>query len=462
MLFEATEAGRLGVIAALEGLRAAGAPAVIVVAADTDPEVVRNSLHAGAMSFALTWSDLRALHATVAAALDGQGLDADRGASARAASRRTGASAPSSRASRWPSRPRTASRAATCARSRELAVQLAAQIDPDIAESDEFRYGCLLHDVGKIGVPERILSKPGPLTDDEWVVMRSHPDTGARVVEPLGLPQTVVDIVRHHHERWDGLGYPDGLAGDAIPLAARIFAVCDALDAMTLRAPVPRPTAALDRLRARAREAGRQFDPVVIGALERGVLRGEIELGGQATSTHLPAARPRRRRVGGATPSRRCSSRTPRSCAGSSRQPRLVVSRAMSIAQRYRLRTPSTGREIIIEAEPGKVYRDRETGEELEVVGKVLPARAVPVEPAVGGREPADLQLVRPVRPEGPQRLPALRAPDGTAAAVLRRFHELSTSSTRPRLRRAQRRRAGRLRRQRRARSTRCRSRRRT
>jgi ribonuclease P protein subunit RPR2 len=181
----------------------------------------------------------------------------------------------------------------------ELAVQLAAQIDRDIADSDEFRYGCLLHDVGKIGVPERILSKPGPLTDDEWVVMRSHPDTGARVVEPLGLPQTVVEIVRHHHERWDGLGYPDGLAGDAIPLAARIFAVCDALDAMTSERPYRDPlphSIAYARVR---REAGRQFDPMVIGALERGVLRGEIELGGQATSTHLLRARRRRRRVGG-------------------------------------------------------------------------------------------------------------------------------------------------------------------
>jgi putative nucleotidyltransferase with HDIG domain len=182
-----------------------------------------------------------------------------------------------------------------------LAVQLAAQIDPDIAASDEFRYGCLLHDVGKIGVPERILSKPGPLTDDEWVVMRSHPDTGARVVEPLGLPQTVVDIVRHHHERWDGLGYPDGLAGEDIPLAARIFAVCDALDAMTSERPYRDPlphSIAYARVR---RESGRQFDPAVIGALERGVLRGEIELGGQATSAHSSATRSsRRRRVGGA------------------------------------------------------------------------------------------------------------------------------------------------------------------
>src|SRR3954454_10239780 len=299
VLFEATEAGRLGVIAALEGLRAAGAPAVIVVAADSDPELVRSSLHGGALSFALTWSDLRALHATVAAALDGQGLvptevvqpaleQAHGRIRAVVESLALAVEAKDSVTSRH-------LRSVT-----ELAVQLAAQIDPDIAESDEFRYGCLLHDVGKIGVPERILSKPAPLSEDEWFVMRNHPDTGARVVEPLGLPQTVVDIVRPHHERWDGLGYPDGLAGEAIPLPARIFAVCDALDAMTSERPYRDPlphSIAYARVR---REAGRQFDPAVVAALERGVLRGEIELGGQATSADPAAPRLRRRRVGGA------------------------------------------------------------------------------------------------------------------------------------------------------------------
>lgn len=299
VLFEAAESGHVGVVAALEGLRCAGAPAVIVVSPDPDPETVRNSLHAGAMSFVLTWADLRALHATVAAALDGQGLvpaEVVRPALEQAHGRvravvESLALAVEAKDSVTSQHLRSVTR---------LAVQLAAQIDAGIAASDEFRYGCLLHDVGKIGVPERILGKPGPLTEDEWVVMRSHPDTGARLVEPLGLPQTVVEVVRHHHERWDGLGYPDGLAGEEIPLAARIFAVCDALDAMTSERPYRDPlphSIAYARVR---REAGRQFDPAVIAALERGVLRGEIELGGQATSSHPSAARPRRRRVGGA------------------------------------------------------------------------------------------------------------------------------------------------------------------
>src|SRR3954452_12599100 len=299
VIFEATESGRLGVSAALDGLRAAGAPAVIVVAGDSEPETVRNALHAGAVSFVLTWSDLRALHATVAAALDGQGLVPTEVVQP-ALEQAHGRMRPVVES------PALAVEAKDTVTSRhlrsvtQLAVQLAAQIDPEIAESDEFRYGCLLHDVGKIGVPERILSKPAPLDDDEWVVMRSHPDTGARVVEPLGLPQTVVDIVRHHHERWDGLGYPDGLVGEEIPLAARIFSVCDALDAMTSERPYRDPlphSIAYARVR---REAGRQFDPAVIAALERGVLRGEIELGGQATSTGASSTRLRRRRVGGA------------------------------------------------------------------------------------------------------------------------------------------------------------------
>jgi putative nucleotidyltransferase with HDIG domain len=300
VLFEATEAGRLGVIGALDDLRAAGAAAVIVIAADADPETVRASLDAGAVSFALTWSDLRALHATVAAALDGQGLvptEVVQPALEQAHGRMRAvveslALAVEAKDSVTSQHLRSVTR---------VAVQLAAQIDPEIAESDEFRYGCLLHDVGKIGVPERILSKPAPLTDDEWLVMRSHPDTGARVVDPLGLPQTVVDIVRHHHERWDGLGYPDGLAGEEIPLAARIFAVCDALDAMTSERPYRDPlphSIAYARVR---REAGRQFDPMVIGALERGVLRGEIELSGQDGPGRPSSARSRGRRPGGLT-----------------------------------------------------------------------------------------------------------------------------------------------------------------
>ena len=159
-----------------------------------------------------------------------------------------------------------------------LATQLAELVDPEIGRTEEFLFGCLLHDVGKIGVPEDILSKPGPLTEDEWEIMRRHPQIGARVVRPLGLSEVVVDVVLYHHERWDGGGYPQGLSADDIPLVARIFSVCDALEAMTAmrryRDALP-SSVAYERVRS---EAGTQFDPAIVRILERGVSSGDIDL----------------------------------------------------------------------------------------------------------------------------------------------------------------------------------------
>src|SRR6201999_4252779 len=131
-------------------------------------------------------------------------------------------------------------------------------------------------DVGKIGVPETILTKPAPLNEDEWIVMRAHPETGARVIEPLALSGIVHDVVLHHHERWDGAGYPDGLSGEEIPLCARIFSVCDALDAMTSNRPYRRAMPEADALARVRAESGRQFDPAVVDALRRGVARGAV------------------------------------------------------------------------------------------------------------------------------------------------------------------------------------------
>jgi putative two-component system response regulator len=148
--------------------------------------------------------------------------------------------------------------------------------------------------VGKIGVPEKILMKPGALTADEWEVMRRHPQTGARVVRPLGLAAVVTDVVLYHHERWDGGGYPDGLAGDEIPLAARIFSVCDALEAMTASRPYRGPlpvNVAFERVKI---EAGQQFDPDVIAALTDGVESGSIDLDDAAD---LDVEQPMRRRI---------------------------------------------------------------------------------------------------------------------------------------------------------------------
>jgi putative two-component system response regulator len=170
-----------------------------------------------------------------------------------------------------------------------LAVDLAREIDPATAAGDDFLFGCLLHDIGKIGVPESILGKPGPLTDAEWTVMRTHPATGIQVIAPLDLGEVTRSVVLHHHERWDGNGYPDGLAGTDIPLAARIFAVCDSFDAMTSDRPyrraMPIPPA-LDRIRA---EAGGQFDPAVVDALVEAAGAGVIVPADEPASD-LPAA----------------------------------------------------------------------------------------------------------------------------------------------------------------------------
>ena len=134
--------------------------------------------------------------------------------------------------------------------------------------------GALLHDLGKLGVADAILEKPGPLTEEEWVVVKRHSEIGAQMIEPLESLSGAVPVVRHHHERPDGTGYPDGLEGEQIPLAARIVAVADAYDVM-LRGRLYRPK----RLRAKSspaealeeleREAGSQFDPRVVEALRR-------------------------------------------------------------------------------------------------------------------------------------------------------------------------------------------------
>jgi putative two-component system response regulator len=134
-------------------------------------------------------------------------------------------------------------------------------------------HGALLHDLGKIGVADAILEKPGPLTAEEWEVVKRHPDVGARMIEPLESLRKAVPAIRHHHECPDGSGYPYGLEGEEIPLGARIVAVVDAYDVMLRRSYRPErygskssPAEALQELRG---EAGSQFDVRVVGAMGR-------------------------------------------------------------------------------------------------------------------------------------------------------------------------------------------------
>lgn len=137
----------------------------------------------------------------------------------------------------------------------------------------------LLHDVGKIGVAERILLKPGPLTDEERAMVREHADLGARMVESIPFLAEVVPIIRHHHERWDGAGYPDSLAGDEIPLLARILTVADSYDAMISERPYRGPLSFFRVRQQLRRNRGTQFDPRVVAALIEAMRAGEVAMG---------------------------------------------------------------------------------------------------------------------------------------------------------------------------------------
>ena len=151
-------------------------------------------------------------------------------------------------------------------RTRDLAMALTSVIDPDLAARPETAHGFLLHDIGKIGIPERLLLKTGPLNPSEWTVMRTHPVVGAHIVTPIRVLGDAVDVVRFHHERFDGDGYPHGLKGEEIPLAARIFSVVDAYDAMTSDRPYRKAREVAEALEELRRCAGSQFDPDVVEA----------------------------------------------------------------------------------------------------------------------------------------------------------------------------------------------------
>jgi ribonuclease P protein subunit RPR2 len=147
-------------------------------------------------------------------------------------------------------------------------LELTTRIEPDLAGEPEIEFGYLLHDIGKVAIPDGILHKPEPLSDAEETLMRRHPVIGSEILSGIPFLERASAIVRHHHERWDGSGYPDGLAGEEIPLAARIFSVVDALDAITTERPY-RPAASIAEARATiAAAAGTQFDPRVVQTLE--------------------------------------------------------------------------------------------------------------------------------------------------------------------------------------------------
>src|SRR4029453_7313596 len=134
-----------------------------------------------------------------------------------------------------------------------------------------FRIGALLHDVGKLIIPADVLNKPTKLNDDEWALVRRHPEAGVELLAGIEFPWDVRPLIESHHERWDGRGYPHGLAGDAIPLTARILCLADVFDALTSQRSYKQSMAVADAVEIMRRDVGRAFDPALFEVFEQAI-----------------------------------------------------------------------------------------------------------------------------------------------------------------------------------------------
>ena len=146
----------------------------------------------------------------------------------------------------------------------DMTLRLARRMGVSDGELLHIRRGSILHDIGKVAIPDSILFKPGPLTEEEWAVMRRHPIIATELLEPIPYLAPVLAIPRSHHEKWDGTGYPDGLAGENIPLSARMFAFADVYDALTSDRPYRRAWSHLDALNYIINQSGSHFDPSIV------------------------------------------------------------------------------------------------------------------------------------------------------------------------------------------------------
>ncbi|MBP2625793.1 MAG: metal dependent phosphohydrolase [Firmicutes bacterium] len=159
----------------------------------------------------------------------------------------------------------------------ELSLLMAQRIGLSPIEQERIHIGAHLHDIGKIGIPDVILNKPGKLTDSEFAIIRQHPEIGGQIVSKVKVFHSVVDIVRHHHERFDGKGYPDKLCGTEIALGARIVSVADAFDAMISMRSYRPPLNVSEAMVEMERFRGSQFDPAIVDVLRRLVNNNELE-----------------------------------------------------------------------------------------------------------------------------------------------------------------------------------------
>lgn len=177
-----------------------------------------------------------------------------------------------------------------CERLASLAVRMAELLGLRPDEIETIRLGAILHDIGKIGIPDRVLLKPGPLDDEERRIVETHPEIGDKLLEPLDLLAAARPIVRHHHERWDGVGYPDKLVGDNIPLGARIVAVADSIEVMTSRQLYRSPRTPPEVVAELHACRGAQWDPQIVDLALSLIDSGELELAQGGLRVLEPAA----------------------------------------------------------------------------------------------------------------------------------------------------------------------------
>jgi len=166
---------------------------------------------------------------------------------------------------------------------------LAQEMGLPAAQSEDIRIAAQLHDIGKIGIPDAVLQKPGPLTPEEYGLIKLHPQIGRKILEKVGRFEGLLTVVELHHENHDGTGYPYSLAGNLVPIEARIVHVADSFDAMTssrsYRPALPMPAA----IQEIERNIGRQFDPAAARAFLRLIENGKIEIGGLDVSLENPS-----------------------------------------------------------------------------------------------------------------------------------------------------------------------------
>ncbi|MFY9743777.1 MAG: HD-GYP domain-containing protein, partial [Candidatus Sulfotelmatobacter sp.] len=172
-----------------------------------------------------------------------------------------------------------------CERLADYAVALGRQAGLSEDEVIALRRAGVVHDIGKVAVPDAILLKPGRLTEDEWAIVRQHPVVGERICEPLRSFRLVLPIIRHHHEKCDGTGYPDGLRRDAIPMPARILQIVDVFDALTTERPYKKALPVPDALRTVREEVGKGWwDPDIFHLFEQLVGKGNLQVTKSAAS----------------------------------------------------------------------------------------------------------------------------------------------------------------------------------